>query len=141
MAQDEYRAGPLAAFDVAALAATLPKDADRLITDLRLVDRPDAGLRLFRANGPVPRHKHRLSDEYLLVVKGRALFEIADEPVRELGPGQAVFFERGVWHGFPQILEEPFVVLAFEVPARDPTDVVFADGTDRPFIVTVPGAR
>jgi len=125
-----------AAFDVAALARLLPPAAGTLISDMRLVDSPDAGLRLFRANGPVPKHLHRFSDEYLMVVQGRATFRIDDEPETELKPGQVVFFERGTWHGFPRLIEEPFVILAFEVPARDPADVVFFDRKDRPFIET-----
>ncbi|WP_293859083.1 cupin domain-containing protein [uncultured Alsobacter sp.] len=127
---------PPAAFDLLALARQLPREAASLVSDMRLVDRPEAGMRLFRLNAPLPRHLHRACDEYLLVVCGRALFTVGEEPPRTLEPGHAVFFERGTWHAFPEILDGPFVVLAIETPPRDPLDVVFERPTGDTFIQT-----
>jgi len=128
-------------FDLGELAARLPGDATSLVTDLRLVDRPEAGWRLFRVNRRLPRHLHRKCDEHLFVLRGRALFEMGDAPVRELAAGQAVYFPRGTWHGFPAIIEAPFLVLAFETPSRDPSDVVFAGALTEPFLTTVEPSR
>jgi hypothetical protein len=51
------------------------------------------------------------------------------------------FFRRGVVHGFPEILEHPFVIFSVDTPRRDPSDVHFVDssaGTPETFIRTIP---
>ena len=57
-------------FDIATLALRLPGDTAPVVVDQRLVQRADAGLRLFRVNGAKPRHLHRKSDEYLYTISG-----------------------------------------------------------------------
>lgn len=127
------RQGP-AFFDIAELASALPAPVGAYVRDHRLIDTLQAGARLFRLAGALPRHRHNKSDEYLLVVSGRARFTVADEPEAEIGPGNLVFFPRATWHGFPAILEHPFMVLAFEAPARDPLDVEYAEPNAATFI-------
>lgn len=123
-------------FDIDRLAQRLPGNTEAMIVDQRLVERSDGGVRMFRVNRPVPTHLHRKSDETLVVLSGTARFRIGDEPDALLQQGQMVFFERGTWHSITDIVVEPFVVLAFEVPARDPDDVVFVDATDARFLQT-----
>lgn len=128
-------------FDIAALAATLPDHSETMLRDLRLTDEAAASCRIFRTYHPAPLHFHRCSDEYLYVLQGRGIFKLGDEPERELGPGELVFFRRGTVHGMPRILEHPFVVLAIDTPRRPPDDVHFvnpADGTPSTFIQTEP---
>jgi hypothetical protein len=51
------------------------------------------------------------------------------------GPGQLLFFRRGVVH--PDIIEGPVVFLSVDTPRRDPRDIIFvnpADGTPESFI-------
>ena len=121
-------------FEIAALAESLPGDTATLIVDRRLVERPDAGLRMFRVNSPVPRQLHAKSDEYLYTVSGAAKIAIGDQPAKLVTAGQLAFIERGTWHPVVEIVEAPFVVMAFEVPARDPNDVVFFDAVAGNFI-------
>ena len=55
----------------------------------------------------------------------------------EFGPGQLLFFERGVVHALPAILEEPVVFLSVDTPRRDPKDIIFVnpeDGTPESFV-------
>jgi hypothetical protein len=50
------------------------------------------------------------------------------------------FFRRGVVHGFPEIVEHPFVIFSVDAPRREPSDVHFVDssaGTPETFIKTV----
>ena len=86
-------------------------------------------------------HYHVSCDEYLYVLQGRAMFQVGDEPVREIGPGMLIHFPRRTVHGMPELLEEPFVVLAIDTPRRPPADVTFvdpADGNASSFIATEP---
>ncbi len=129
-------------FDLEKLAASLPETAQTMLVDIRLTDEPAASSRIFRVYSPVPRHYHTGCDEYLLVLKGRARFVVADEPEVELRPGQLQFFRRGVIHGFPAILEHPFLILSVDTPRREPGDVHFVDpaqGSTDSFIQTIPG--
>ena len=127
-------------FDLAALARTLPETADTMLLDLRLTDEAAASARLFRVYTPVPAHYHETCDEYLVVVSGRARFVLGGAEPVELSPGQMQFFRRGIVHGFPEILEHPFVIFSVDTPRRDPSDVHFVDpgaGTAESFIRTV----
>ena len=126
-------------FDIATLAATLPETAETMLTDLRLTDEQAASCRIFRVYRPVPAHFHTSCDEYLYVLTGRAEIAIADEPPREIGPGELVFFKKNTVHALPHILEHPFTVLAVDTPRRPPEDIHFvnpADGTPESFIKT-----
>ena len=126
-----------AVFDIHAIAARFPDTAGTMLIDTRLTDEKEASSRVFRVYTPVPAHYHATCDEYLLVITGRASFFLGDKPPFELGPGQLVFFKRGVVHGAQEILEQPFVVFSVDAPRRDPKDVIFVnpkDGTPESFI-------
>ena len=119
---------------------TLPETAETMLIDLRLTDEAAASSRIFRVYTKVPAHYHESCDEYLVVLSGRAKFALgADEPT-EVAPGQMRFFRRGTVHGFPEILEHPFVIFSVDTPRRDPSDVHFVDaasGTPETFIQTI----
>jgi mannose-6-phosphate isomerase-like protein (cupin superfamily) len=126
-----------AVFDVQAIAKNFPATADTMLIDTRLTDEKHASARVFRIYTPVAAHYHATCDEYLLVLSGRAKFFLGDEPPFEVGPGQLIFFKQATVHGTPEVLEEPFVVLAVDTPRRDPKDVIFvnpSDGTAETFI-------
>jgi mannose-6-phosphate isomerase-like protein (cupin superfamily) len=130
-----------AVFDINKIAGNFPATADTMLIDTRLTDEQNASSRVFRVYRPTPAHYHATCDEYLLVVSGRATFFLGDSPHFEVGPGQLIFFKQGTVHGTPEILEEPFVVLAVDTPRRDPRDIIFvnpADGTPESFIKTKP---
>jgi mannose-6-phosphate isomerase-like protein (cupin superfamily) len=127
-------------FDLQALAKTLPESSETMLLDLRLTDEPAASARLFRIYTHVPAHYHKGCDEYLVVVSGRAKFIVGDAEPVELSPGQMQFFRRGVVHGFPEIVEHPFVIFSVDAPRREPSDVHFVDvndGTPESFIRTI----
>jgi mannose-6-phosphate isomerase-like protein (cupin superfamily) len=126
-----------AVFDINKIAGNFPDTADTMLIDTRLTDEHHASSRVFRVYRPTPAHYHATCDEYLLVISGRATFFLGDAPRFEVGPGQLIFFKQGTVHGSPEILEEPFIVLAVDTPRRDPKDVIFinpSDGTPESFI-------
>ena len=126
-----------AVFDLNQIAENFPHTADTMLIDTRLTDETEASARVFRVYTPFGAHYHATCDEYLTVLSGRAKFILGDEPPFEAGPGQLIFFKRGTVHAAPEILEEPFVVLAIDTPRRDPADVIFvnpSDGTAETFI-------
>jgi mannose-6-phosphate isomerase-like protein (cupin superfamily) len=128
-----------AVFDLHAILNNFPASAPTMLVDTRLTDEAHASARIFRVYSPVPAHYHSTCDEYLLVLSGRAKFFFQDEQPFELGPGQLIFFRQSTVHGVPEILEEPFVVLAVDTPRRDPSDIHFVDpssGTAETFIQT-----
>jgi mannose-6-phosphate isomerase-like protein (cupin superfamily) len=130
-------AASTAVFDLHTIAANFPATAATMLIDTRLTDEQHASARVFRVYTPVPAHFHTTCDEYLLVLSGRATFFLGDEPPFEAAPGKLIFFKQGTIHGTPQLLEEPFVVLAVDTPRRDPSDITFvnpADGTAESFI-------
>ena len=130
-----------AVFDINKIAGNFPATADTMLIDTRLTDEQNASSRVFRVYRPTPAHYHATCDEYLLVISGRATFFLGDSPHFEVGPGQLIFFKQGTVHGTPQLLEEPFVVLAVDTPRRDPRDIIFvnpADGTPESFIQSKP---
>jgi mannose-6-phosphate isomerase-like protein (cupin superfamily) len=129
-------------FDLHALAQALPQASETMLIDIRLTDEPAASSRIFRIYKPIPAHFHRTCDEYLLVLSGRARFQIGTEAPVELSSGQMQFFRRDVIHGFPEILEEPLVILSVDTPRRDPSDVIFVDsasGSAKTFLKTLSG--
>ena len=124
-------------FDLKKIAGNFPETADTMLIDTRLTDETHASARVFRVYRPVQAHYHETCDEYLTVLSGRATFFLDEAPPFEVGPGQLIFFKQGTIHGTPEILEEPFIVLAVDTPRRDPADVIFvnpSDGTPESFI-------
>lgn len=138
MADTENPAPERGRFDIAAIAAALPESATTMLVDTYLTDRPAASARVFRVYRPTPAHYHEGCDEYLYVLSGRGTFWIGDDSDEaEFGPGQLLFFERGVVHALPRLLEEPVVFLSVDTPRRAPTDVIFVDpgaGTAQSFM-------
>jgi mannose-6-phosphate isomerase-like protein (cupin superfamily) len=137
----EIVAGESGRFDLQALAKSLPESAETMLIDKRLTDEPSASSRIFRIYMRVPAHFHKTCDEYLVVISGRARIVVGSEEPAEVSPGQMQFFRRGVVHGFPEILEHPFVIFSVDTPRRDPSDVHFVDssaGTPETFIRTIP---
>ena len=127
-------------FNVAELAASLPANAETMLTDIRLTDEQAASCRVFRVHRPAPAHFHTSCDEYLYVLSGRAEIVIADHPPREIHPGELVFFKKNTVHALSSILEHPFTVLAIDTPRRPPEDVHFVnpeEGTPESFIKTL----
>jgi mannose-6-phosphate isomerase-like protein (cupin superfamily) len=136
---DKKPAADSAVFDLHAIAANFPQTAETMLIDTRLTDETAASSRVFRVYTPVGAHYHATCDEYLVVLSGRATFFLGEQPPFEAGPGQLIFFKQGTVHGTPEILEEPFVVLAVDTPRRDPADVHFvnpSDGTAETFIAS-----
>jgi mannose-6-phosphate isomerase-like protein (cupin superfamily) len=131
---------PTATFDLHALAAKFPDNADTMLLDMRLTDESAASARLFRIYRPVGAHYHETCDEYLQVISGRGKFVVAgNEPV-ELGQGQLLFFKRDSVHSIPEIVEEPLIVFSVDTPRRDPADVTFvnpSEGNATSFIRTI----
>lgn len=127
-----------ARFDVHAIAASLPEQAETLLVDHYMTDEPEGSSRVFRIYKPTPPHFHRHSEEYLYVVSGRGRVWLNDPAnSEEFGPGSLLYFKRNIVHALPEILEEPVVFLSVDVPRRIPTDIVFVnpeDGTPDTFI-------
>ena len=135
MADETMRSGR---FDIGAIAASLPPTARTLLVDHYMTDRPQASARVFRVYKGTPAHYHATCDEFLYVFSGRGTFWMEDPSTQaEFGPGQLLFFEKGVVHALPDLFEEPVVFLSIDTPRRDPRDIVFvdpADGTPESFI-------
>jgi mannose-6-phosphate isomerase-like protein (cupin superfamily) len=137
MLKDDASSTNTGVFNLQKIAKSLPDSASTMLIDTRLTDELHASSRVFRIYHPVPAHYHATCDEYLVVLSGRATFFLGEAPPFEASPGQLIFFKQGTIHGTPEILEEPFVVLAVDTPRRDPSDVNFvnpADGTPDTFI-------
>ena len=118
--------GDSATFDLLAVAASLPDQAETMLIDVRLTDESAASSRVFRIYRDVPAHFHRTCDEYLHMLSGRARFTVGDAEPVELGAGHLLFFRRSVVHSIV-VLEHPVVVFAVDTPRRDPSDVTFVD--------------
>jgi len=136
---DQSTAGPdFARFDLRAIAAALPETADTLLVDHYLTNRESASARVFRVYRGTPPHYHVNSDEYLYVLSGRGTFWMEDASDQaEFGPGDLLFFKRGVVHALPDLLQQPVVFFSVDAPRRDPKDIVFVDpaeGTPESFI-------
>ena len=120
-----------ARFNLNAIAASLPSSADTLLVDHYLTSNMAASARLFRVYRPTPPHYHRSCDEYLLVLSGRGTFWIEDAATEaEFGPGELLFFEKGIVHALPKIIADPVVFLSVDAPRREPTDIVFVNPED-----------
>src|ERR1700728_907578 len=113
-------------FDIATIAAAFPQSADTLLVDEYLTNRVEASSRVFRVYRPTPPHYHATCDEYLYVLSGRGTFWMETaENGGTFGPGQLLFFRRGVVHALPEIIEGPVVFLSVDTPRRDPRDIIF----------------
>ena len=137
---EESKSSSTSTFDLEALAAKFPADAETMLLDMRLTDEAAASSRLFRIYRPAPAHYHKTCDEYLLVISGRGKFVVDGRDPVELGPGQLLFFRRNTVHSIPEIVEAPLVVFSVDTPRRDPADVTFVDqrdGTAASFIRTI----
>lgn len=125
-------------FDLRAIASSLPDTAATLLVDIYLTDGPAASTRVFRVYRPTPPHFHATCDEYLYVIAGRGTFWMGDESKKAaFGPGELLFFKRGVIHALPDLMEEPVVFLSVDTPRRDPKDIIFvnpADGSPETFM-------
>ncbi len=131
--------GTDAIFDLRAIAGRFPATAETMLLDTRLTDESAASSRVFRVYRPAPAHYHATCDEYLVVLSGRAMFFLGDGAPFAIRVGQMIFFRKGTVHGMPEVLEQPFVVLAVDTPRRDPADVIFVkpeEGTPESFIAS-----
>ena len=130
--------GASARFDIAEIASSFPPSADTLLLDTYLTNEHAASSRVFRVYRPTPAHYHATCDEYLYVLSGRGTFWMeTPENGGTFGPGQLLFFRRGVVHALPDLIEEPVVFLSVDTPRRDPRDIIFVnpeDGTPDTFI-------
>ena len=128
----ELRAGnDYGIVDVQRYINTLPKESDKMIIDRRLIDRKDASVRIFQLYKSVPMHYHGQSDTYLYILSGRAKFQIGNE-VREVEKGTLLYWKKGIYHGTPEILEQPLIALAFDAPARNSADAVWLNPKESP---------
>ena len=110
---DETRPVRSARFEIGEIAASLPERAKTLLVDHYLTDRDAASARVFRVYQGTPAHYHATCDEYLYVFSGRGTFWMEDPATQaEFAPGQLLFFEKGVVHALPDLIEEPVVFLA-----------------------------
>jgi quercetin dioxygenase-like cupin family protein len=97
----------------------------------RLVGRENVGatqlevvLGTVKKGGGALKHSHPGIEQVCYVLEGRARVEIGDEPVGELGPGDAVFFPADVPHVFTTVSEEPVKVLVIYAPPYAETGAV-----------------
>jgi mannose-6-phosphate isomerase-like protein (cupin superfamily) len=67
-------------------------------------------------------HHHPRAEEIFLVIRGRALFSIGDEPDREVGRERFMFAPRGVRHAIRVAGDEPLTLLASVAPNEDAPD-------------------
>ena len=73
-------------------------------------------------------HRHPWAEEIFIVLDGRAVFEIGDEPAREVGPGELVLALRDVRHAIRVPAGEPATILAAVAPNEDrPDETVESD--------------
>jgi mannose-6-phosphate isomerase-like protein (cupin superfamily) len=128
MGMSENSQPSCAQFDLTAVAAGFPEQAESLLLDRYLVDHSTASARVFRVYRPTPAHFHRLSDEHLYVLSGTGTVWLGDPSrVGPFGPGTFLFFPRETVHAMPELGEEPVVFLAIDTPRRHPEDIVFVE--------------
>ncbi|MBS1015013.1 cupin domain-containing protein [Acetobacter persici] len=128
-------------FDLTRLAAAFPEQADTMLLDSYLTDKPEASIRVFRIYRDVPPHYHTQCDEVMHVLSGEGTFWI-DDPAEEapFAPGHLLVFPRRAVHAVPRLVKGPVVFLAIDTPRRASEDVVFlnpAEGTPAGFIAQV----
>lgn len=110
---------------------TLPKESDKMIIDRRLIDRKDASIRIFQIYKPVPMHYHGQSDTYLYILSGRGKFQIGNE-ISQAGKGDLLYWKKGVYHGTPEIIEKPLVLMTFDSPSRNTSDTMWLNPEEAP---------
>ena len=113
--------------DVNKAVAKFPENADTMLVDCYLSDSPECSSRVFRLYSHLPKHYHKQCSEHLYLLKGKVKFYIEDEEPRELHPGQMVTFYKNVVHGIESVGDEPTVILSFDTPRREPSDVHFVN--------------
>jgi quercetin dioxygenase-like cupin family protein len=64
-------------------------------------------------------HLHPAAEETFQVLRGRAIFNIGDEPACEAGPGQYLLALRGVRHSIRVAGDEPLTMIATVAPNQD----------------------
>ncbi|MCG8323975.1 MAG: cupin domain-containing protein [Thiotrichales bacterium] len=101
---------------------SLPEESDQLYVERRLLDNGNIGVRVFRVYKPVPPHYHAYSSTYLSIQSGRALFAIEGGEPFKAGPGDMIFWEKGLVHELIRIIEHPFTALAIDTPTRRKDD-------------------
>lgn len=111
--------------------ALLPEVSDRAIVDISVNARRDGGVRLMKLYAPIPQHTHTGST-YLYVLSGTGRFQIEDREPVEVGPGGLMYWEAGVAHGMPELVDGPVTVMAFDTPFRDPDDITYINPADAP---------
>jgi len=109
------------------VADNLPPGEEGLVSDNRILERKDAGVRVLRTNKLVPMHYHTKSDTYIYVISGEGRFVLGDGDSKVVKEGDFIYFKKGTPHGVDEIIEKPFRSIAIDVPPRDPDDVVFLD--------------
>ena len=133
----EASSGRSARFDIKAIAESFPDSADTLLLDTYLTNEEAASARVFRVYRPTPPHYHATCDEYLYVLSGTGTFWMESaENSAAFGPGQLLFFKKGIVHAIPQ-MQGTVVFLSVDTPRRDPSDVIFVDpaaGTAASFV-------
>jgi mannose-6-phosphate isomerase-like protein (cupin superfamily) len=134
--------GDSARFDLNEIARSFPPTADTLLLDTYLTNEAAASARVFRVYRPTPPHYHATCDEYLYVLSGTGTFWMeTPENGGAFGPGQLLFFRRGIVHALPSIVDLPVVFFSVDTPRRDPKDIIFVkpeDGTPDSFIAPQP---
>lgn len=114
--------------DLEGFKNSFPGNSERILIDRKLVSLENSGARLIRLYNPAPLHYHAKSDTYLFILSGKARFQIADEPqLQDISSGTLLFWKKGIYHGYTEIIEDPLIVLAFDCPLRNPSDIVFCD--------------
>ena len=125
-------------FNLNEIASSFPEAAESMLLDVYLTDEPSASTRVFRAYRETPPHYHAGSDEHLYVLSGTGTFWMGDSTNNaSFGPGDLLYFKRGIVHAMPELHTGPVVFLAIDTPRRDSKDIVFVnprDGSPESFI-------
>ena len=87
-----------------------------------IADVNDHHVKLAKLSGPFIWHHHPEEDEFFLVLAGRLIIEIEDQPAVELDPGDCVVIPRGIRHR-PVASEEVHVLLVEPTSTRNTGEV------------------
>jgi mannose-6-phosphate isomerase-like protein (cupin superfamily) len=117
-------------FKLSEVGISLPETAQSILRDARMVDEDDASCRLIRVYRPLPLHFHRCSTENVLILHGRAIFQLEAE-VREISEGMFVHFPKNAVHGILEIRDHPLLILTIDAPCRPDDDVTFINPADQ----------
>ena len=113
-------------FDLQALAANFPPAADTMLLDMRLTDEPPP---VRACSGFTAAFRRIFTRRATSICRCSAVagYSSLTAALRQLGPGQLLFFRRNVVHSIPEVIEAPLVVFSVDTPRRDPADVHFID--------------